>query len=66
MVVPVEELVEIAAELGYKTLGHDDYKKALDIVYNLYKEGDQIFSMGSFYLIGEVKEEVLKRKKEEL
>lgn len=60
--VPVQELIAKAQELGYRAQGRDDYKEALDLVEELYVEGDQIFSMGSFYLIGEVKDEVLRRK----
>ncbi len=61
MVVPVEELIEKAAEMGIEARGHSDYKKALDLVYSKLKAGDQVFAMGSFYLIGEVKDEVLRR-----
>ncbi len=61
-VVSVEELQKEAALRGVIAQGDRDYKKALSLVLEKASKEDQIFVMGSFYLIGEVKVEVLGRK----
>lgn len=63
-VVSVEELIEEASQRGVQSQGDRDYRRALSLVYDKAGREDQIFVMGSFYLIGEVKEEVLRRKVE--
>ncbi|HZK10393.1 MAG TPA: folylpolyglutamate synthase/dihydrofolate synthase family protein [Clostridia bacterium] len=60
-VVLVEDLQKEAALRGVMAEGDRDYKKALSLVLAKANEEDQIFVMGSFYLIGQVKEEVLRR-----
>lgn len=61
-VVSVEELQKEAALRGITAQGDSDYKNALSLVLEKASKDDQIFVIGSFYLIGEVKEEVLRRK----
>lgn len=61
-VVSLEEFQKEAALRGLEAQGDRDYRKALSLVLDKASKDDQIFVMGSFYLIGEVKEEVLGRK----
>ena len=60
-VVKVETLKEELVKRGMEAKGHADYKEAVGLALESLGEKDQLFIMGSFYLIGVAKDEVLSR-----
>ena len=60
-VVKVETLKEELVKRGMEAKGHADYKEAVGLALESLGEKDQLFIMGSFYLIGVAKYEVLSR-----
>ena len=60
-VVPVATLQEELEKRGMEAIGHEDYKEAIGLALDKLGEEQELFIMGSFYLIGVAKEEVLRR-----
>lgn len=59
-VVQVDTLKKEVENRGMKAQGHGDYREAVQLALKSLNEQDQLFIMGSFYLIGVAKDEVLK------